>query len=478
MPSPVRCLFAFAAIVFVALPLAAQETPKKISYYTDVRPILVQHCQGCHQPARPGGKYVVTSYASLLKAGESESPGIVPGKPDESMLLAQIEPQDGQKPDMPKDADPLSADELGKIKQWIAEGAHDDTPMSDKFVFDMDHPPSYLLPPVLTSANYSPDGALIAVSGYHEVLLHKADGTGIVARLVGISERVESAVFSPDGKFLAVTGGSPARFGEIQIWDVAEKKLVLSVNSGFDTLYGASWSHDGKLLAFGCSDNTVRAIETATGKQVLQQGAHTDWVLDTAFSTDSSHLVSVSRDRSLKLTEVATQRFVDNVTSITPGALKGGLNTVDRHPSKDEVVVGGADGTPKTFRIYRDPSKPRQIGDDFNLIRTFEAMPGRVTSTTYSRDGSLIVAASSFDDPKLGGRLGELRVYQEADGKVLWKIGAPLQAMYSASFSPDGTQVAAVGFDGMLRILDAKTGQLIKEVSAVPIADPATVGGE
>ncbi len=68
---------------------------------------------------------------------------------------------------------------------------------------------------------------------------------------------------------------------------------------------------------------------------------------------DGSYLVSVSRDRSMKLIEVATQRFVDNITSITPGALKGGLMCVDRHPRRDELLIGGADGEPKTYRMHR-----------------------------------------------------------------------------------------------------------------------------
>ena len=46
--------------------------------------------------------------------------------------------------------------------------------------------------------------------------------------------------------------------------------------------------------------------------------------LDTVFSADGSHLVSVGRDMAAKLTEVATQRFVDNITSITPGRAQGG----------------------------------------------------------------------------------------------------------------------------------------------------------
>ena len=48
-------------------------------------------------------------------------------------------------------------------------------------------------------------------------------------------------------------------------------------------------------------------------------------MLGTVFSTKDTHLVSISRDGSMKLIEVATQRFIDNITSITPSLLKGGL---------------------------------------------------------------------------------------------------------------------------------------------------------
>ncbi len=88
---------------------------------------------------------------------------------------------------------------------------------------DAKHPPVYALPPVITALDYSPDSQLLAVSGYHEVLLHKADGTGLVGRLVGLSERINAIAFSPDGKQLAVAGGSPGRFGEVQVWDVGEE---------------------------------------------------------------------------------------------------------------------------------------------------------------------------------------------------------------------------------------------------------------
>jgi WD40 repeat protein len=436
----------------------------KVSYAREIRPIFQQHCQGCHQPAKPQGGYIMTSHAALFDKGDSEKAGIVRGKPEQSYLVELLLPHEGKKAKMPKGKDPLSASEVDLIKRWIEEGAADDTPKTGRQVVDADHPPVYALPPVITSLDFSPDNRLLAVSGYNEVLLHKADGSGLVGRLIGVSERIQSVAFSPDGKRLAVAGGSPGRFGEVQVWDVARKKLKLSLSVTYDTVYGARWSHDGAKISFGCADNTVRAIDAATGKQVLYQGAHSDWVLDTVFSKDSSHLVSVSRDRSMKLTEVATQRFVDNITSITPGALKGGLITLDRHPKKDEVVIGGSDGVPKIYRIYRDKKKPRQIGDDFNKIKIeFPAMPGRVFAARFNGDGSRIIVGSSKDGK------GEAHIYQSADAKLVARLAGQKGAVYAVAYRRDGKAVASAGFDGVVRLNDPQTGKLIKEFVPVPL---------
>ncbi len=460
-------LFATAIVSLAASSSVRAEQPATpsgpVSFTREVRPLFQQSCVGCHQPAKQQGGYLMTSFAGLFAKGESGEAGIIAGKPDASLLVKKIIPHEGKPAAMPKGGlPPFTAKEVALIKQWIAEGAKDDTPPMATTVVDADHPPVYLAPPVVTSVEFSPDGTLLAVSGYHEVLLYKADGSALVARLVGLAERIQSLAFSPDGKSLAVAGGSPGRFGEIQIWDVAKRKLKLSQSVTYDTLYGVSWSPDGKLVAFGCADNTLRAIEAASGKQVLFQGAHNDWVLDTVFSLDGSHLVSVSRDRSMKLTHVATNRFIDNITSITPGALKGGLQAVARHPKKEELLIGGADGTPKLYQMHR--TKKRVIGDDFNLIRAYEPIPGRIFSVCFSADGNQFVVGSSLDGE------GKARVYQTADGKKVSELAGLKGGIYSVAFSPDGKTIASAGFDGMVRLSNPATGALIKEFVSVPLA--------
>jgi WD40 repeat protein/mono/diheme cytochrome c family protein len=437
-----------------------EAAPAEVSYYRDIRPIFQANCQGCHQPAKQGGEYEMTEFASLINGGETGEAAVVPGKPEESYLVQQITPENGEAA-MPKEKPPLAESDIAKITLWIKQGAKDDTPASTRPQYDMEHPPTYTMPPVITALDYSPDGKLLAVSGYHEVLLHKADGSGIEARLVGMSERIESVAFSPDGKKLAVTGGSPGRMGEVQIWDVEKRALLLSLPVGYDTAYGGSWSPDGKLVSFGCPDATVRAIEAEGGKQVLFNGAHSDWVLDTTFSAQGDHVVSVSRDMSMKLINVPTQRFIDNITSITPGALKGGLHSVDRHPTKDELLIGGADGIPKIYKMVREQA--RQIGDDFNKIREFPGLPGRLFDVQFSADGNRIVAGSSLD----GG--GEVRVYEAADGKQVARSEIKTSGVFSVAFQPDGQAVAAGGYDGKIRLIDVATGNVKQEFYPVPL---------
>ena len=490
-------LFAFGATARAAPPPKQEvEDPNApISYYKKIRPILQAQCQGCHQPAKAKGGYVMTDFARLLEGGESVKDGqraVVAGDPAKSLLVSQITPDAEGKAEMPPKKQPLLPFQLALIKRWVAEGAKDDTPPNARQHVDAEHPPIYQRPPVVPSLDFSPDGSLLAVAGFHEVLLWKADGSELVARLIGLSERIQSLRFSPDGKKLAAAGGRPAQMGEVQIWDVAKRTLLLSAPVGPDTVYGASWSPDGKIVSFGCPDNAVRAIDATTGAQVLQQISHNDWVLDTVFTHKGDQLVSVGRDMSAKLTEVATQRFIDNLSSITPGALRGGLQTVARHPQRDEFLVGGADGIPQAYRIVRKVQ--RRIGDNALLIRKWPAMEGRIYAAAFAPDGRRFATASSLDGKgavnfynydfntempaeivAIEGKAArsedekkQLEAHYTSDVKLL---GSALLegGIYALAFRPDGQSVAAAGEDGRVRFISAADAKVAKEFVPVPL---------
>ncbi|MFM8579624.1 MAG: DUF1549 domain-containing protein, partial [Planctomycetaceae bacterium] len=488
-------LFLLILPIFVCLTaFAIAEEPasqRPVSYFKDIRPIFQARCQGCHQPAKPEGGFVMTEVQRLRDAGDSGNAGVVPGKAGESHLLAQITPDVDGLAEMPKDGKPLTAAEIELVRRWIAEGAQDDSPATVGQKVDADHPPRYSRQPVVTSIDFSPDGKLLAVGGFHEVILFDVSDAAAVPsrpkmRLVGMSERIERVRFSPDGTRLAATGGDPARMGEVQIWNVAQGMLERSVPVSFDTVYGGTWSPDGRLIAFGCTDNSVRAIDATTGEQVLFQGAHEDWVLDTVFAPKGDHVISVGRDMTVKLTELATQRFVDNITSITPGALRGGLAAVDRHPTLDHVVAAGADGTPRIYRIHRHAK--RVIGDDANHIFPLFPVSGRVFSVRFSQDGKRVAAVGGIDGrgqmvlcsydlaadvPQnildiMAKVPGETRTkgsqrseaewkslddFRAASTKLLATIEIPEATAYAVAFHPTSGEVAVSGGDGVVRLL-------------------------
>ncbi len=448
---------------------AQESSEKKVSYYRSVRPILQRRCSGCHFDGKREGGLSVVAVTELLKGGEAGT-SVAAGKPDESPLILRVS---GEKPDMPLNADPLTPEQINTLRTWIAQGAEDDTPADVGQSIDAAHPPVYKAAPVVTSIDYSPDGKLLAVAGYHEVLIHTLDGSAPVKRLVGRSQRVESLSFSPNGQILAVAAGTPSLFGELQLWNVAESKLLHGVTVSHDAMFGVSFNGDGTLVAFGGADNRVRVVKVETGEVTMRMDAHSDWVHGTTFSLKNDHVISVSRDRSMKLTIVENGQFVDNITSITPGALKGGLVDVQRHPTLEQVLAVGSDGEPRLYKIFREQA--RQIGDDFNLVRAYQKLPGRLTDLDFAPSGSKFVVGSST------ATSGAARVYLTDDAAKIVDLQGLASPVFAVSFRPDEKQVAVAGFDGSVRLFNAETGALESSFPAGPITPttpPAASGGD
>ena len=477
--------------------LLADEAPKATSpsFTKDVLPILRANCVGCHQDAKKLGGYLMTDFQGLLQGGESGSKAVVPGKSAESHLIHEIVSIDG-KASMPKKGKPLNDVEIDLIKRWIDAGAINDSKTVGPR-YSISQPPVYARSPTISSLDFSKDGKQIAVTGFHETLLFNAENGQLQQRLIGLSPRVESIGYSPDGKWLAVAAGEQAVGGELQIWNLETYQLDHSLQLGSDTLFGVNWSPDSTLISFGMSDNTVRAVNL-DGEQKLYQRSHEDWPRATVFTPEGKHLISASRDMTVKLIEVDTERFVDNITSITPGALRGGVQSLASHPTRNEILVGGADGTPKIYRVFRQTA--RVIGDDANLIRQLDTLPGRIFSVAISPDGRFLAAAATLDNkstikvwsydvddalPKEIKAIQAKRVaslkpdekkkledYVTAQPQVIATWTIPTAAIYAIALDSNG-RLAAGGSDGRLRVWNCANSESIFDIDATPSSTTA-----
>jgi WD40 repeat protein/mono/diheme cytochrome c family protein len=442
---------AFIACVLLATANLPAADDKPVSFHNDIRPIFNAACNACHKPEKLKGDLDMTTHASLLKGGKHGST-VVAGDPAKSKIIEMIS---GSEPEMPPDDDPLKKEQVALIERWIKEGAKDDTPAPGTAKVE---PPTYTAPPVISAMAFSPDGSLLAVSGFHEVLLHKADGSALVARLVGEASRVESIAFTKDGKTVGVAGGSPAEFGQIQLWDPATHKHIKTFQFSQDSLYGLSFDPEGKTLAFGAADKAVRRLNIEDGKTLLDFRAHSDWVLGTIFTLDGKRLVSAGRDKALKYIDLENQRFIDDINNHLEIPV-----SFARHPKEEQVIYGGDLGTPRLYKISDNQS--RTAGrNDTNVIQTFERQPGAATAVAFSPDGTRVVV----------GSVSEARVYDVKDAKRLLTLSGHQGSIHAITYSPDGTRIATGGFDGQVRLFDAKSGALVKQFVPVPISATAS----
>jgi WD40 repeat protein len=395
------------------------------------------------------GDLDLTTVASIRKGGK-HGPIIKDHDVAGSRIIEEIS---GDEPSMPKDGDPLTKQEVALFEQWIAEGSIDDTPADKLNPYKLSEPPKYAAPAVIPALAFAPDGKMLAIAGYHEVLLENGDGSELIGRLVGESPKVESFAFSSDGKLLAVSGGAPAVFGEVQFWDLSEKKQLNAYKVSLDSVYGISFSPDNSKVAIGGADKSVRILNVADGKELVKFDSHSDWVFRTTFTVDGKRILSGSRDRAMKLISASDGQFIDDINKLIEPVL-----CFTRHPSQDIIAYGGELGNARIYRISENQGRTAANNDN-NLLKEFERQPGPVYAISYSPDGNRIA---------MGGSGSEVHIYK-TDGSRTAVLAGHEGAVFSIAWHPSKPEVFTAGFEGKIRVFDPESGKLLRDIMPFPL---------
>jgi len=433
-------------------PLSAADRPP--TYHGAIAKVFRERCVACHGGEEPKSKLSLEALDSV-KAGGKKGAAIVPGKPGESLLFKLI--TGAAKPAMPpKKEGPLAAEEVEVIRAWIEAGCPEGEPVAEPKPYSRRlEPPTYARPGSVTALAYGADGERLFVAGYREILVHRAEaapdaagrgerGVYPEARLLGEAEQIHVLQTAPGGGLLLAAGGSPSRFGELQLWDVAAGKLVRFLRLGRDVIYAASFSSNGERIAVGGTDRRVRVIETASGKELISSEVHSDWILGVAFGAEDSRIASAGRDKTVKISAAASGEFLQNLST-----LEGPVFRLIARPGSNHFLAAGESNKPALYDAK-----------DLKRVREFEDQPGAVLAAAFSADGKLLA---------LGGSGGEVRVYRTDDGNRAQSSNVPEGWTYALAFRPDGERIAAAGYDGCVRILGVKDGKEARAFLPFPI---------
>ncbi|WP_337175246.1 PSD1 and planctomycete cytochrome C domain-containing protein [Paludisphaera sp.] len=104
-----------------AIPAGADEAAKLDFFERKVRPLLVDNCYNCHSANTKAASGLRVDDRNGLLAGGDRGPAVVPGDPEESLLLQSVAHQDDA-PRMPP-RKKLGEEEVAILSRWIAEGA-------------------------------------------------------------------------------------------------------------------------------------------------------------------------------------------------------------------------------------------------------------------------------------------------------------------------------------------------------------------
>ncbi len=199
-------------------------------------------------------------------------------------------------------------------------------------------------------------------------------------------------------------------------------------------IFALASSQDGRYLASGSGDETIRLWNPKNGRLRKVLKGHTGSVRALAFSRDSRYLASGGRDRTWRIWELETGK-----EQATLSTRFGNIRSLAFSPDGQTLATGGDGGS-----VYLwDWQAKRQR-------KVMKSGFGIVFSVAYSPDNRLLATANSD---------ALVHIWDPSSGRQQDTLAGHQGAVHVVTFSPKGDLLASGGADNTIRLWDLATGQ-------------------
>lgn len=435
---------------------------RPVSFEEDIRDMFDLNCVACHYEGGAESRLVLEEASHMIKGGK-RGPGIVPGKPDESLIyLVSARLKAPHMPPLPNkvEAASLTPKELGLLRQWILEGAKADG-------MDGGTKVNWQPIPAGMTASYSvtlsPWADRVAASRANQISVFGVQ-TGDEVKLVdpnlagikfedremypdGAAHRdfVHSLAFHPNGRMLA-SGG----FRVVKLWEQPSNVQTMKAPLGA-VAADVAVNAEKQLAVFGTQQNSVSVRSLADGKELKKLDGHTAAVSGVAVTADGTQVVSGSQDKSLRIWSIESAKTTRQID--TPAAINDVILSLDGKL----IISAHADNIIRVWNFAAPDPAPAE-GEAEKPVRELKGHSKPVRSLALILPAGQQIISGSEDNTA--------RIWTLSNGAAARTLnhGAPV---VSVAARPDGQAVATASSNNTAKLWTPSNGKQLAELRGV-----------